>query len=84
MYLGQAKGGPGSTVRALQARGAVFLMCNNSLQGIIANWSRELGTPASELRAEVVAGLNPGVRVVPALTWAVSMLQEHGFTYEKL
>ena len=33
---------------------------------------------------EVRAGLNPGVKIVPALTWAVGMLQERGFTYEKL
>lgn len=84
VYLGLTTGGSGSTVRALQARGALFLMCNNSLQGMTAGWSREMGKPASDLHAEVVAGLNPGVRVVPALTWAVGMLQERGFTYEKL
>jgi hypothetical protein len=38
----------------------------------------------AEVDAEVRAGLNHGVKVVPALTWAVGMLQERGFTYEKL
>jgi intracellular sulfur oxidation DsrE/DsrF family protein len=83
VYLGTT-GGTGSTVRALQARGAVFLMCNNSLQALAADWSREMGKTASELHAELVAGLNPGVWLVPALTWAVVTLQERGFTYERL
>lgn len=84
VYLGPPAGGTGSTVRTLQARGALFLMCNNSLQGMATDWSREIGTSAPELHAELTAGLNPGVRVVPALTWAIGMLQEAGFTYEKL
>lgn len=74
----------GATVGALQARGALFLMCNNSLQSLATDWSREIGTPAPDLYAEVVAGLHPGVTVVPALTWAVGMLQERGFTLQKL
>jgi intracellular sulfur oxidation DsrE/DsrF family protein len=84
VYLGTPVAGTGSTVRTLQARGAVFLMCNNSLQGLATDYARENGTPASDMHAELIAGLNPGVRVVPALTWAVGMLQEAGFTYEKL
>lgn len=74
----------GATVGALQARGALFLICNNSLQSMATDWSRELGTRAPDLYAELVAGLHPGVRVVPALTWAVGMLQERGFTLQKL
>jgi intracellular sulfur oxidation DsrE/DsrF family protein len=83
VYLGSADE-RGSTVKTLQAKGAVFLMCNNSLQAIASDWSREMGRPASELHAELIAGLNPNVKVVPALTWAVGTLQERGFTYERL
>jgi intracellular sulfur oxidation DsrE/DsrF family protein len=71
-------------VRSLQAKGAVFMMCNNSLQGLASEYARESGRTASELHAELIAGLHPGVKVVPALTWAIGMLQERGFTYEKL
>jgi intracellular sulfur oxidation DsrE/DsrF family protein len=84
VYLGLKSGERSSTVRTLQAKGAVFLMCNNSLQATAAEWSRELGTPAADLHAEFIAGLNPDVKVVPALTWAVGELQERGFTYERL
>ena len=36
------------------------------------------------MRAELLAGLNPGVRLVPSHTWAIGDVQEHGFTYENL
>ena len=84
VYLGSATNPGRGTVRGLQARGAVFMMCNNSLQGTSRDWARELNVSPSDLHAELVAGLNAGVKVVPALTWAVGMLQERGFTYEKL
>lgn len=84
IYLGPPTDAPGATVRGLQARGALFLMCNNSLRRLSNEWSRETGRPAPELHAELVAGLNPGVKVVPALTWAVGMLQERSFTLQKL
>jgi hypothetical protein len=60
------------------------MQCNVALSGAIASLANEVGKPLPEIDAEVRAGLNPGVKVVPALTWAVGMLQERGFTYEKL
>jgi hypothetical protein len=62
----------------------VFIQCNVALQGAINGLAREFGKPQADMDAEVRAGLNPGVKIVPALTWAVGMLQERGFTYEKL
>ena len=84
VYLGTGKDDKRSSVRLLQARGAVFIQCNVALRGAISSLATEFGRPVPEVDAEVVAGLNPGVRIVPALTWAVGMLQERGFTYEKL
>jgi hypothetical protein len=84
VYLGTGKGDTRSSVRSLQARGAVFIQCNVALSGAINGLAREFGKPQAEVDAEVRAGLNPGVKIVPALTWAVGMLQERGFTYEKL
>jgi len=84
VYLGSATSPTGGTVRGLQARGAVFMMCNKALQGVSRDWARDLAVSPSDLHAELVAGMNPGVKVVPALTWAVGTLQERGFTYEKL
>ena len=84
VYLGTGKGDTRSSIRSLQARGAVFIQCNVALQGGINSLARDFGAPVADVDAEFRAGLVPGVKVVPALTWAVGMLQERGFTYEKL
>jgi hypothetical protein len=44
----------------------------------------ETGTPRQQVRADLVAGLNPGVKLVPAHTLLVGLAQERGFTYEKV
>ena len=41
------------SVRALQARGAVFIPCNVALRGAISNLAKDVGRPASEEEAEV-------------------------------
>ena len=84
VYLGSQTDPRGGTVRGLQARGAVFMMCNNSLMALANEWARDLKVSTTDLHAELTAGLNPGVHVVPALTWAIGLLQERGFTYERL
>jgi hypothetical protein len=40
-------------------------------------------SPAPEVGTELVAGLNPGVRLVPSHVMALGTVQEHGFTYVK-
>ena len=39
--------------------------------------------PVAEVRADLVAGLNPGVRLMPSHVMALALAQEHGFTYMK-
>jgi len=74
----------GHTVRSLQERGAIFWMCNNALTGLVQRFSAEDGLPATAVRAELVAGLLPGVIIVPAHTMFLGLVQERGCTYEKL
>jgi hypothetical protein len=83
IYLGQASGGDGATVRALQARGALFWQCNIALGRVAGMLARDTKAQADTVRAELIAGLNPGVTLVPAHTLAVGLVQERGFTYEK-
>jgi hypothetical protein len=83
IFLGQTSGGPGSTVRALQARGAVFWQCDVALRAVVGQLARATGKP-DHVRAELVAGLVPGVKLVPAHTLLVALAQERGFTYEKV
>jgi len=83
IFLGQAGSG-GATVRALQERGVVFWQCNFALAGVAAELAQHTGGKAPEIRTDLLAGLVAGVRLVPAHTWAIGFVQEHGFTYEKL
>src|SRR5262249_6734160 len=89
IFLGAAPGaggagGGGATVRALQARGVAFWQCNFALGSVSADIAKATGGKAQDIRTELAAGLNPGVHLVPAHTWAIGYVQERGFTYEKL
>jgi intracellular sulfur oxidation DsrE/DsrF family protein len=84
VFLGSAEpaaGRSGTSVRALSARGVVFWQCNIALGGIANQLAREAGVSVEKMRAELVAGLNPGVKLVPSHSMAVGMAQERGFTY---
>ena len=74
---------PNLGIKALQASGTVFWQCNVALMAVVGELARAAGKPAAEVRAEVVAGLNPGVRIVPSHVFALAMAQERGFTYMK-
>jgi hypothetical protein len=72
----------GADVKALQARGVVFWMCNNALNLVAGRLAAAVQRPQPEVYQELRAGLNPGVIVVPAHTMLVGIVQEKGFTYE--
>ena len=83
IFLGQISGGDRATVRGLQARGALFWQCNVAVGAVAGMLARDTKTSVEAVRAELVAGLNPGVKLVPAHALAVGLVQERGFTYEK-
>src|SRR5262245_24251104 len=70
-------------VRALQARGTVFWQCNVALGFVAQQLARTHGMPVSEVRADLIDGLNPGVRLMPSHVMALALAQERGFTYMK-
>jgi len=70
-------------VRELQSRGAIFWQCNNALNKVVDELSRDTKQPFDAVRAELVAGLLPGVKLIPAHTMLIGLAQEHGCTYEK-
>ena len=84
IFLGAASGPDGATVRALQARGVIFWQCNFALNAVAGMLAEKTGRKVQDVRSELIAGLNPGVRMVPAHTWAIGYAQERGFTYENL
>ncbi|HEV3061155.1 MAG TPA: hypothetical protein VGY48_23110 [Vicinamibacterales bacterium] len=81
VFLGAASGSAAPAVRSLMARGVVFWQCNIALGGIASQFAHDSGTPLEKIRAELIEGLNPGVKVVPAHSMAVGLVQERGFTY---
>jgi hypothetical protein len=71
------------SVKAIQARGAVFWQCNVALGGVAQQLATAFQMPFAEVRADLVAGLNPGVRLMPSHVMALGLAQERGFTYMK-
>jgi len=71
-----------TSVEGLQARGTIFWQCNNALGGITAQFAAETGRPAGEIRSELIAGFLPGVKLIPAHTLLIGLVQERGCSYE--
>lgn len=71
------------SVKAMQARGTVFWQCNVALGAIAQQLATAFQMPVADVRADLVAGLNPGVRLMPSHVMALALAQEHGFTYMK-
>lgn len=75
---------PEHTVQGLQKRGTIFWQCNNALNFITGNFATELKRPSEEVRKELLEGMLPGVKLVPAHTMLIGLTQERGCTYERL
>ncbi len=71
-------------VRPLQARGVVFWQCNNALNFVAHQLADDTKQTFDAVRAELIAGLNPGVKLVPAHAMLLGLAQERGFAYEQL
>jgi hypothetical protein len=71
-------------VKSLQARGTIFWQCNIALTGIAQQLAVARQLPAAEVRADLLAGLNPGVRLVPSHVMAMGLVQERGVTYVRI
>ena len=71
-------------VKALQARGTIFWQCAIALNGTAQQLAAARKLPVAEVRADLTAGLNPGVRIVPSHVMALGLVQEKGMTYVKI
>lgn len=89
--IGEVMGAPGAknpqtgTLAGLAQRGAVLLVCNNSIR---ASWQRFLTDAQradqairSGFEAEIKANLLPGVEVVPAMVVTLQQAQDRGCRY---
>jgi hypothetical protein len=73
-----------ASVKGLQARGTIFCQCNKALKAIAVELAMASHDTADNVYAELVAGLNPGVRLVPANTMLLGLAQEHECAYESV
>lgn len=73
-----------ASVKGLQARGTVFCQCNKALKRIAVELAMASHDTADNVYAELVAGLNPGVRLVPANAMLLGLAQEHECAYESV
>lgn len=71
-----------ASVKGLQSRGTIFCQCNFALKRIAREFALASHEKPDIVYDELVAGLNPGVRLVPANTMLVGLAQEHGCAYE--
>ena len=69
------------SVNALQPRGAKFILCNNVLRFVTRTLAQETHATYEATRSDLIAGLLPGVTVVPAMVVALGLAQEHGCAY---
>ena len=67
-----------------QVRGTIFWQCNIALNAISQQLAQARGLSSADVRADLLAGLNPGVRLVPSHVMAMGLVQEHGATYVKI
>ena len=74
----------GETVTALRERGVILWQCNNALHNVAQELAAATHAPLEEVRADLVAGLLPGTKLIPAHTLLIGLAQEHGCTYERV
>jgi len=72
---------PGTGLEALLASGAQVGCCNVALTVYSAMVAQKMSMDAAAVKAEWVAGLLPGVQVVPSGVLAVARAQEKGCAY---
>lgn len=68
-------------IKALQARGVMFCVCDMALTVNSVFTGKALGVPAEEIKKEWVAGIHPGIQIVPSGVWAIGRAQEKGCAY---
>jgi intracellular sulfur oxidation DsrE/DsrF family protein len=68
-------------INELQDSGVMFCVCNMALTVYSAALAEGMNMSADEVKKDWLAGLLPGIQVVPSGVWAVGRAQEHGCAY---
>jgi hypothetical protein len=70
-----------SSVEALQARGVVFILCNNALNFWVGALVKGGMGSKEAIRADLLAHTLPGIILVPGMVVAINRAQEAGLSY---
>ncbi len=68
-------------IHAMQDRGALFGVCDLALTVVSGVVAQSMGLDGAAVKAEWVAGICPGIQVVPSGVWALGLAQELGCGY---
>ena len=63
--------------------GTVFLLCNNAAHALGMHLEMRGQGKAAEITEELLANLQPGIHVVPAMVIAIEKAQANGISYNK-
>ncbi len=68
-------------INDLQSSGVMFCVCNMAMTVNSAVVAQKMNMDAGDVYKEWIAGLLPGIQVVPSGVWAVGRAQEHNCAY---
>ncbi len=68
-------------IKAMIGRGAMFCVCNLAINVYSGMLAQKMGKDAEEVKKEFLAGILPGIQVVPSGVWALGRAQENNCAY---
>lgn len=68
-------------IKDLQARGAMFCVCDLALNVYSGAKANQMGLDPAVVYEEWKSGVLPGIQIVPSGVWALGRAQEHGCGY---
>lgn len=72
---------PDMHIEGLQKRGVLFGVCDMAMTFYSMNVAKTMNVDAAEVKKDWVAGILPGIQIVPSGVMAVNRTQEKGCTY---
>lgn len=71
----------GMSIKALMERGAMFCVCETAIKMTTRMHAKSKGQDPEEVKKEWIAGILPGIQIVPSGVWAINRAQENDCSY---
>ncbi|MFC3880606.1 Tat (twin-arginine translocation) pathway signal sequence containing protein [Algoriphagus namhaensis] len=68
-------------IKDLQSRGAMFCVCDLAIQVYSGGIAGQMNLDSGDVYQDMIAGVYPGIQLVPSGVWALGRAQEHGCAY---